>query len=179
MPRVVDVAARREALLEGAFSVFAARGYGSVSMRDLARDLGVTTGSLYHYFSSKEALFEEMVRYRATLDVAEATRDLPPDAPPQVRLAAFTAFFVRRLDPLQDALRVVLDFHQQRGEPEARAFVGAVLDAYRDPLRGAFGDALAPVALSLLLGALVQRMLAPEHVDLRAHLDALARWRAE
>lgn len=175
MPRLVDPTARRAELLAPAFALFADRGYAAVSMRDLARAAGVTTGALYHYFPSKEALFEALVRDRAAADVAGATRSLPASASPEERLAALTTYVVRNLDPLQDALRLVIDFVQQRPEPAARAFVAAVLDAYRAPLREVFGPELAPVGLSLFLGLLVQRLLDPGRVELRAHVAALQR----
>lgn len=173
MPRLVDHDARREALLDRAFDLFAARGFAAVTMRDLARSIDASTGTLYHYFDGKEQLFEALVRRRAAADVREATRDLGADATAAERLAAFGRFVQREVDGLQDTLRVVMDFQQQRPEPAARAFVEVVLDAYRAPLRGVFGEVLGGVALSLFLGLLVQRTLDPDHVDVATHLRAL------
>jgi AcrR family transcriptional regulator len=177
MPRIVDTAARRDALLDRAFELFATRGYAALSMRDLAKALGVTTGALYHYFPSKEAMFEAAVRRRAAADVAEATGGLDPRATDAERLAALMSTLVRRFSALQDTLRAVLDFHAQRPEPDARAFIDDVIASYRAPLVAVFGEPLGAVALSLMLGALTQQLLSPGSVDVRAHLDALAGWR--
>jgi AcrR family transcriptional regulator len=47
---------RREQILDAALSVFAQKGFSGSSMRDIAREVGVTEGLLYHYFESKEQL---------------------------------------------------------------------------------------------------------------------------
>ncbi|HDS1756089.1 MULTISPECIES: TetR/AcrR family transcriptional regulator [Pseudomonas] len=44
-----------------ALQLFACKGFGQVSMRDLARHLGLTAGSLYHHFPSKQHLLFELL----------------------------------------------------------------------------------------------------------------------
>ncbi len=53
----------REEILEKAIDVFGRQGYHRTSMHDLAAACGLLKGSFYHYFSSKEALMEEVLRY--------------------------------------------------------------------------------------------------------------------
>ena len=43
----------------------ARRGYAALSMRDLARALRISTGTLYHYFPNKLGLFEAILQYHA------------------------------------------------------------------------------------------------------------------
>jgi AcrR family transcriptional regulator len=47
---------RRHDAIEDAARVFATRGYDQTSMQQLADDLGIAAGSLYHYFGGKEHL---------------------------------------------------------------------------------------------------------------------------
>ena len=61
MPKIVDRDQYRKELLIKSFDLFAQKGYGSITMRQLAQGLGVSTGTLYHYFPSKEALFLQLV----------------------------------------------------------------------------------------------------------------------
>lgn len=44
-----------------ALSLFASRGFSAVSMRDLAKHLGIRPGSLYNHIESKEALLYELI----------------------------------------------------------------------------------------------------------------------
>ena len=60
--RKVDAAARREAILDAALTVFARRGYEAARLDDVASMAGVAKGTLYLYFKDKEALFEALVR---------------------------------------------------------------------------------------------------------------------
>ncbi|MBV5335990.1 helix-turn-helix transcriptional regulator, partial [bacterium] len=51
-----DTAKRRQ-IVEGARRVFRARGFDGASMGEIARAAGVSKGTLYVYFDSKQALF--------------------------------------------------------------------------------------------------------------------------
>lgn len=58
-------AARKEArpseILQAAFEEFSIRGYAATSVEHIAARAGVTKGTIYVYFSSKEDVFENMV----------------------------------------------------------------------------------------------------------------------
>jgi TetR/AcrR family transcriptional regulator len=67
-----DGAETRRALLEAALGAFARHGYETMSVRDLARELGVSHNLVRHYYGSKEDL------WRAALEhgFATSTREL-------------------------------------------------------------------------------------------------------
>jgi AcrR family transcriptional regulator len=48
----------RAALISAGRSLFAKRGYADVSVGEIAKRAGVTTGALYHQFDSKQGLFK-------------------------------------------------------------------------------------------------------------------------
>lgn len=52
--------AKRRQILEGARRVFLASGFDAASMGEIARAAGVSKGTLYVYFDSKESLFEAL-----------------------------------------------------------------------------------------------------------------------
>jgi AcrR family transcriptional regulator len=49
-------------ILEGARQVFLSRGFDAASMNDIARAAGVSKGTIYFHFESKETLFEALIR---------------------------------------------------------------------------------------------------------------------
>ncbi|GLY47477.1 TetR/AcrR family transcriptional regulator [Lentzea sp. NBRC 102530] len=53
---------RRAELLELAAQMFAERGYGQTTVRDIADAAGILSGSLYHHFDSKESMVDEILR---------------------------------------------------------------------------------------------------------------------
>jgi AcrR family transcriptional regulator len=52
--------AKRRQILDGARRVFLAQGFDGASMGEIARAAGVSKGTLYVYFDSKETLFEAL-----------------------------------------------------------------------------------------------------------------------
>ena len=53
---------RRDELLELAATMFADRGLRATTVRDIADSAGILSGSLYHHFSSKEEMVDELLR---------------------------------------------------------------------------------------------------------------------
>jgi AcrR family transcriptional regulator len=57
-----DGGAKRRQIMDGARTVFLSEGFDGASMNDIARAAGVSKGTLYVYFDSKERLFEALIR---------------------------------------------------------------------------------------------------------------------
>jgi AcrR family transcriptional regulator len=57
-----DGSAKRRQIMDGARQVFLSASFDGASMNDIARAAGVSKGTLYAYFSSKEELFEAIIR---------------------------------------------------------------------------------------------------------------------
>lgn len=53
---------RRDQILSIAARLIAKRGYSATTVRDIADEAGILSGSLYHHFSSKEAILQEILR---------------------------------------------------------------------------------------------------------------------
>lgn len=60
-------AERRGAILDAAKATFAAKGYHATKISDVARAAGISYGSIYWYFDSKEALFEALMDHQEEL----------------------------------------------------------------------------------------------------------------
>ena len=70
--------AKRRQILDGARQVFLAQGFDAASMGEIARAAGVSKGTLYVYFASKEELFGELVKRQCAL-TAERLFELDAD----------------------------------------------------------------------------------------------------
>ena len=66
---VVDIAAE----------VFASHGFSGVGMRELSRRCEVSPPTLYYYFGSKEALFEQACRSKYQKAIDQTTRAVAPE----------------------------------------------------------------------------------------------------
>lgn len=52
---------RRDEILAIAARLIAKRGYSATTVRDIADEAGILSGSLYHHFASKEAMLQEIL----------------------------------------------------------------------------------------------------------------------
>jgi|SRR5579864_2177131 len=62
---------KRAQILEGARAVFLKRGFDAASMGEIARQAGVSKGTLYVYFASKEDLFGAIVQAQCPLQAEQ------------------------------------------------------------------------------------------------------------
>jgi AcrR family transcriptional regulator len=161
MPRVVDHALYRQDLIERCVSLFAREGYTAVTMRRIADELRVSTGTLYHYFPNKESLFLGVVEEVVRQDVREAEEALPIDLPEDSLPAFILAYIASREDWFIQQHLVVCEY--LRGK--------APRDVAKDPKLREMGDVYhhgtgrllgidpeqAKTLLAFLKGLLIQR----------------------
>lgn len=109
-PPATDSAETRQTIFDEARRLFAERGYGSVTNKDVASAAGITTGALYHYVESK-------------LDLYVAVDD-------NVQAKIYQRFqhAEASADTFLGKLGAVLDAAHEMGakDPTLAAFVGAV-----------------------------------------------------
>lgn len=71
-------ARQRNQILTVALDHFTRDGFSGTSLRGVGRELGVSSGLLFHYFATKEALYTELLRIAASrmvIDLDKATED--------------------------------------------------------------------------------------------------------
>lgn len=57
---------RRNEILFAALQLFTRNGYAATKVSDIALQAGMSTGLMFHYFESKEKLYEELIRIGVT-----------------------------------------------------------------------------------------------------------------
>ncbi|MEM9511104.1 MAG: TetR/AcrR family transcriptional regulator [Cyanobacteria bacterium P01_E01_bin.48] len=136
MPKVVDRDRYRRELLSHCLELFAERGYGSITMRQIAEGLDVSTGTLYHYFPSKEGIFIQLVQELCERDIAEFLERAPVGESLRERLQLVTEFFRQHFQHYQQQLFLWIDFYQhgQRHEIDDREFLNGLWQRIRDSL---------------------------------------------
>ncbi len=99
---------RRQRLLDAAAGLFRERGFHVTSMRDIARAVGMLSGSIYYHFSSKEemlrAVDEEGLRHIAALFDAAVAEETDPWR----RLEAGCAAHLEAMLELSDYTQVMI-----------------------------------------------------------------------
>jgi TetR/AcrR family transcriptional regulator, cholesterol catabolism regulator len=133
---------RRQQLLDVAARLFRERGYHVTSMRDIAREVGMLSGSIYYHFSSKEemllAVYEEGLRHIAErVDAAVVGRQTPWE-----RLEAGCTAHLEALLELSDYTQVMI-----RVLPPEGGKVAERLLELRDQYEARFRDLIDALAL--------------------------------
>jgi AcrR family transcriptional regulator len=99
---------RRARLLDAAARLFSERGFRATSMRDIAKAVGMLSGSIYYHFESKEemllAVYEEGVRAVAE----QVERAVASHTEPWARLEAACAAHLSGLIAHRDCARVMI-----------------------------------------------------------------------
>jgi len=92
--RSTQAAARRQAILDAALTVFAEHGYEAARLDDVAAHAGVAKGTLYLYFKDKQALFAALVRSAVSpiLDTVGAAVGAPDMKAADILDLAFALF---------------------------------------------------------------------------------------
>ena len=103
--------ARRSAILAAALEEFTARGYEGARLDDVAKRAGVAKGTIYLYFTDKEALFQELVRsmVHPVLGMLDKMRGV--EIPARVLVEGLLGTFVREIygTPRRDLIRLILN----------------------------------------------------------------------
>ena len=119
MPKIVDAQKYRQELLGKCFNLFAQKGYANVTIRQIAKELGVSTGTLYHYFPNKQVLFEQLAEQVCRQDV-EAIALLDKNKTISQRIIALGQLLTENQDYVVKQAAIWLDFRQQLSVQEVK-----------------------------------------------------------
>ena len=163
--------AARDHLYATATKLIAVRGYEATTLRDIAREAGVSVGLLYRYFPSKQAvvlaLYDEL-----SSEYAQQAARMPPGRwrdrflfalqtsldvlePHQMALRALTPVMVG--DPEEGIFSLTTAFSRLRVQRVFEEAVTGSSDAPKQPLADALGRLLYLVHLAVLLWWLLDK----------------------
>jgi len=121
MPKIVDHDQYRKELLTKCFDLFANKGYASVTMRQIAQEIGVSTGTLYHYFPSKQALFWQLYDELNERDTASMNAVLNSTDTLEERITVIFDYIAQNEDYFFKQFLITGDFYQQQDREEILA----------------------------------------------------------
>lgn len=114
-----------------ALKLFARQGFAAVSMREIARDVGVQVGALYNYTSDKQSLLFDLMQ--SHLEALLGAFEDDPAVRPEARLQRFVAFHIRFHHDRPDA--VFIAYMELRNlTPENFRRIEALRRQYEDRL---------------------------------------------
>ena len=179
-PRSDRAEERRQQILGAALACFARKGYHKTTMDDIVAESGLSKGTLYWYFESKDDLFFSLVNsffLEMQQDIG-AIFDQPSSATDKLRTLghAFASFF----QEVADFLNVFFEFYMQSTlNEQLNQLFHSMLSEYRGMIAGIIeegfkagefkevdADQLAIAIMAGYDGLWFYKMLMPDEVDL-------------
>jgi AcrR family transcriptional regulator len=109
----------RDKFLTASLDLFAESNFASVTIKDIAKALGVNTALIYYYFDSKTDLFRATIEYAVgrAFENVRALDDKSAD-PPTI-IAAWLSNHVNKYAEIHRFVKIALDFRgAHEGDPE-------------------------------------------------------------
>lgn len=127
---VMNASTRRKELTRQAAQLFVQEGFDRTTVRMLAHEMGIKSGSLFHHFKDKQEILAAVIEEGTHNALAIARRALEESSPcPEARLRAMARAHLDTLFTDRNA-HVVALFEWRRLDDSAKAHLGHLRDAY-------------------------------------------------
>jgi AcrR family transcriptional regulator len=147
-----------ERLLRVSAKLFAKQGLAGTSMREIARETGITQAAIYHHFPNKEALYLEAVRTLHREKMQSLSGVLELEAPPPEKLRQLVWRMLELMDADPDFRHVYYREMMEGDEERLRELVDSVFADFMDvmtPLMKAIAPHLDATLMMMSLAGLV------------------------
>ena len=116
--------ATAEALLEVALELFSTRGYGDVTIQEIAQRTNTTYSLTYYYFKNKEELFHAAVAYSIDQAIGNYKKLTERHSSPVELIDDWFASNVTYAESLKRAVKIMFEFSEKRdGSPSVAKYV--------------------------------------------------------
>ena len=137
---------RRGAIIAAAAEAFDAHGYAATTVDEVAAKAGISKGSIYNYFRSKEELFEQVFLAVVSGLEADALQIFREPFPASEKLTRLLDFRCESMDQSKGVGRLVLEFwataaREQRGQ--LATTLRGMYDRWREQVAGVLSEGVA------------------------------------
>jgi len=158
---------KRRLILDAAIRVFARQGFHATRVSDIADEAGVAYGLVYHYFSSKDEVLNELFIERWSLLLAAIEEADRTGADPRQKLGAVARFIFDsyRHDPelmkviIVEVTRAANSFGQTHLAEIRRAYESIAKIVADGQKEGAFRTDISPLFASMTFYGAVEQLL--------------------
>ena len=169
MPRVVDHEKYREELLYKCFDLIATRGYYSITMREIAKELNISTGSLYHYFPNKEGMMKNMLEIICFREMEKAYLHSIEGENIGERIDRLLKYVIERESFFKNVFFLAFDYSRTNRDKDTVEILNRLVRYIQEKItEGGFGVAksFGSMMPNLILGILAVKHIAPGEIDI-------------
>jgi AcrR family transcriptional regulator len=108
----------RGQIVDAALRLFSERGYARTTVRDIAREVGITDAAIYYHFASKRDLLEALFEEKGIMPALQELERIPTDLPLRETLMGIARGAMVVMQASREFLRLVF-MEALSGEPGA------------------------------------------------------------
>ncbi len=98
----------RKQILDASLHLFSRRGFARTTVRDIAREAGITDAAIYYHFQSKREVLKALVEERGFVAGLQQLERVSADLPLQETLLWMTRGAINIMDENRDFLRLII-----------------------------------------------------------------------
>ncbi len=134
-PRPDVSAERTEQIIAAAIAVFSRLGFHKARMDDIAREAGLSKGTLYWYFESKDAITKALLQHLFDQEVQQVATLLAAEGSASERLLVLSRHLAGEFEQWSKLMAVVYEFYATATrDPVVQRTLAGYFQAYREPL---------------------------------------------
>jgi AcrR family transcriptional regulator len=173
MPKIVDSDAYRLNIIQKTIGLFVEHGYNGLGMREIAKALAISKSALYHYFPTKEALFEGVVGFVVRSDIDQLNTFSIAGLSFGEKLAIFMDYIESQEGEYMRQYYILMDYTRLRQESDDLFKMNDASQQYANAIADFLGIELdeAMTIYLLLTGVILQRMLDAKQTHLRTQMS--------
>lgn len=181
-----DVSAERKAqILEGAKKVFAKLGFERARVDDIAEESGLSKGTLYWYFDSKDAIITAIMDQFFARELSQVRELMDAEVSAKEKLLMFTHFAAEDIVKMQPLMPILFEYwslllRRKKVKQVLSNYYKSILEIMvpiieRGIEQGEFRQVDA-ISVAIAIGAVFEGIIvlwgaAPEIVNLREHIE--------
>jgi len=172
MPKIVDHKKYKKELLEKCFYLFSQKGYSNVSMRDIAKELNVSTGTLYYYFETKEKILEQLLIFVSQQNVDDYINQVKQIKHIEDKINAMIQFLINNKKYYQNIMLLAFDYFRNNKQTSIKLksseqlftqFTELYVKRFSDTLQ--LPKETCQTLFTFILGAISHSLLTPNEMD--------------
>ncbi|MGD8752817.1 MAG: TetR/AcrR family transcriptional regulator [Anaerolineales bacterium] len=180
---------RKNQILDAAMSVFARLGFNHARMDDIAQEAGLSKGSLYWYFESKDDIIINILDNLIGREIDLMKEAIDSDLPTKERLLSFTELVIADLERMKPLLPILFEFWsllarrkivQRTVNRYYHSYMDAIIPIIEQGIKTGEFRSVDSEEVGIALGAIFEGTIllwayAPEMVSLKENIESSVR----
>jgi len=173
MPKIVDHDQYRSVLLTSCFDLFAQRGFSTITMREISRELKVSTGTLYHYFTTKQTILEEMFMMQLNRILQEVVPDIDPSMSIRKKIDIGFSYILKHEKFFENYFLMTIDYYRHSESKNKKKFMQNFSREIGNSFSTHFviDESLGHFTFLFLSGLIYHRAVYYKSIDILEHIE--------